>query len=320
MALKEWFKEKDYGVGLALLGEHSKNRILYQNLSRKPNPEKLEYELRKIAEHQGIDLTDKTEDQEPPVVDPPVEDPNATKTTPPAEVEAKNPDAESHSDQVIDQMNAEKLEDLKESADQVVSDKLQDLEFGAEDIVSDSKAEIQDDAEQIIDQTKNELELIADEIISGKLKIVRDGKEIDFNSLSPEMKARWDQNRDAYKEQRVLHEKLKLMANATPEDRQPLTERMCELDDQIRENWAEIDAFVPGANNNDPAAGIDYKRIQANRKYISTNLKKLPEQTDPVKKAQVVAELQKRFDEIKASGEAVSAETIDELTKAGVTC
>ena len=324
MTLKEWFEEKDYGIGLALFGQLSRNRILFQNLSRKKNPAKLEYELRKIAEHQGIDLTQKPEDQEnetgktiqlnPDATQTPGQDPPA-----PTEGETQKSDGESHSDQVIDQMNAEKIEDLKENADQVVSEKLQDLESEAEDIVSDSRSEIQADAEQIINETKDELEVIANEIISGKLKIIRDGKEIDFNSLSPEMKARWDQNRDAYKEQRVLHEKLKLMANATPEDRQSLTQRMCDLDDQIRENWAEIDAFVPGANNND-ATGVDHKRIQANRKYISTNLKKLPEQTDPVKAAQVVTELQKRYDEIKASGEAVSPETIEELTKAGVKC
>lgn len=336
MSLKEWFEEKDYGIGLALFGQLSKNRILFQNLSRKKNPEKLEYELRKIAEHQGIDLTEEVEDPEENTGKVIQLNPDAEGTQTPGPGadgdETKNPgqdpamdetqknDGESHSDQVVDQMNAEKIEELKENADQVVSDKLQDLESEAEDIVSVSKAEIQDDAEQIIDQTKNELEVIANEIISGKLKIIRDGKEIDFNTLSPEMKARWDQNRDSYKEQRVLHEKLKLMANATPEDRQPLTQRMCDLDDQIRDNWAEIDAFVPGANNNEPASTIDYKRIQANRKYISTNLKKLPEQTDPVKTAQVVTELQKRYDEIKASGEAVSTETIEELTKAGVKC
>lgn len=301
MKLQEWFEEKDYGIGLALFGQLSKNRILFQNLSRKKNPEKLEYELRKIAEHQGINLSGKTQDQEPPVSDLPFEDPNL---------------ALSQDEQDEDKT----IENIAETADQIVSNKLQDLESEAEEIVSSSRAEIEEDAEQIVSETKSELEVIANEILSGKLKIIRDGKEIDFNSLSPEMKARWEQNRDAYKEQRVLHEKLKLMANATPEDRQPLTQRMCDLDDQIRDNWAEIDAYVPGANNNDPAAAIDYKRIQANRKYISTNLKKLDEQKDPVKRVKIIDELQKRYDEIKASGESVSAETIEELTKAGVTC
>lgn len=280
MTLQEWFDEKDYGIGLALFGQHSKNRILYQNLSRKQNPEKLEYELRKIAEHQGVDFTGNEEG---------------------AKVIQLVPEATAPT------------EDDKQK-------KLDEFELEADDIVSDKLNQLEDNAEQVVVDTTIELERISNEIISGKLKIIRDGKEIDFDTLSPEMKARWEQNRDNYKEQRVLHEKLKLMANATPEDRQPLTQRMCDLDNQIRVNWEEIDAYVPGANNGEPPTAIDHKRLQANRKYISTNLKKLPEQTNPVKAAQVVAELQKRFDEIKTSGEAVAPETIEELTKAGVTC
>lgn len=47
--IKEWLEgEKDYSIGLILLMEHSKNRILLQNLSRKSLPDKLEYELRKF--------------------------------------------------------------------------------------------------------------------------------------------------------------------------------------------------------------------------------------------------------------------------------
>lgn len=288
MTLQEWFEEKDYGIGIALFGQLSKNRILYQNLSRKVNPEKLEYELRKIAEYQGIDLAVKVADLNPNEVDP-----NAEKEK-----------AESHSDQVIEQMNADKLHELEEGAEEIVSDKLNELESGAEDVVSDKLAEFESQVQ---------------EIMSGKLEVIRDGRKVKYEDLSPEMQARWNQNRDGYKEIRALHEKLKLMENATPEDRQPLTQRMCDLDDTIRDNWIEIDAYVPSSVPN-RVESIDHKRIQANRKYISTNLKKLPEQTNPVKTAQVVAELQKRYDEIKASGEAVAAETIEELTKAGVTC
>lgn len=49
--VKDWLEseERDYSVGLILLGNHSKNRILLQNLSRKPRPSKLVYELEKIC-------------------------------------------------------------------------------------------------------------------------------------------------------------------------------------------------------------------------------------------------------------------------------
>ena len=58
--INEWLSgNRDYASGLALLAKYSKNRILLQNLSRKPLPAKLEYELRKLSKI-----------SEPPVVPP----------------------------------------------------------------------------------------------------------------------------------------------------------------------------------------------------------------------------------------------------------
>lgn len=291
MELKEWFIEKDYGIGLVLFGQLSKNRVLLQNLIRKQNPAKLEYELKKIAAQKGIDLSFE----------------EATSTNP--NEDPVNP--QSHSDQVIDQMNADiltkqKLEELKEGAVEVIDDMLGDMETDAENIVTDKL---------------KEFEAAADAILSGKLKIIRDGKEVNYEQLTPVLRARWDQNRDGYKEIRSLHEKLKLMVNATDADRQPLTRRIADLDDIIRDNWVIIDSWIPEAVE---AAGgieaIDHKRIQSNRKYISTNLKKIAEISDPVKLAKVVTELQLRFDELKAAGESVTQETMNELAKVGVTC
>lgn len=50
MNLKEWLADdnRDYDVGLVLFRKYSKNRILFQRLSRKPFPEKLFYELKKV--------------------------------------------------------------------------------------------------------------------------------------------------------------------------------------------------------------------------------------------------------------------------------
>ncbi len=302
MKLQEWIEseERDYGIGLAILGNHSKNRVLLQNLGRKKNPAKLEYELGKVAKLQGIDWKYLGKVEETAV------DEQAEPLPPVEESEGKEQvSTESHSDQVIDQMNAEKTEQLETDAEGIVDEKLSDLEAGADNVVQEKLSE---------------LELMAEQVISGKLKIARDGKEISFNELSGEMKARWEQNRDSYKEIRVLHEKLKLMENATPEDRQPLTERIAKLDDLIRDNWKEIDAFVPPVPSAETAPAIDHKRMQANRKYISTNLKKLAEITDTVKKAKIVSELQLRFNEIKTAGETFAQDTLDELAKVGVEC
>jgi hypothetical protein len=199
-------------------------------------------------------------------------------------------------------------------------EKLEELETEAEAIVADKLSDMEDEADEVVKEKLGDLDLMAEQVITGKLKIVRDGKEISFNDLSTEMKARWEQNRDSYKEIRVLHEKLKLMENATPEDRQPLTLRISNLDDLIRNNWKEIDAYVPVVPSSEPAVAIDHKRMQSNRKYISTNLKKLQEITDPVKKAMIVAELQKRYNEIKAASETFAPETLEELAKVGVKC
>ena len=48
--INEWLAgSRDYASGLALLAQYSKNRTLLQNLSRKPLPAKLEYELCKLS-------------------------------------------------------------------------------------------------------------------------------------------------------------------------------------------------------------------------------------------------------------------------------
>ncbi len=58
--INEWLAgNRDYASGLVLLAKYSKNRILLQNLSRKPMPAKLEYELHKLSKA-----------SEPPVVSP----------------------------------------------------------------------------------------------------------------------------------------------------------------------------------------------------------------------------------------------------------
>ena len=316
MKLQDWFIEKDYGIGVALLGTLSKNRILIQNLSRKQNPAKLEYELRKIAKEKGIDLTVKVEDLTPGDVDP-----NEQGKIIDLNSQAAELNVDQETDQKPEDLVKEKLDELQSGAEEIVSDKLGELESEAEDIVLDNVNDLKTTAQDIVTDKISEFESQVDEIMAGKLEVIRNGRKVKFEDLSPEMQARWKQNRDGYKEIRALHEKLKLMEKATPEERQPFTRCISDIDDKIRDNWAEIDAYVPApAGTATEAPVIDHKRIGANRKFISTNLKKLPEQQDPVKAAIVVAELQKRYNELKAAGETVAPETIEELTKAGIQC
>ena len=282
LSIKDWLNAdvKDYGIGLAILGTNSKNRMLLQNLSRKQNPAKLEYELRKIAVQKGIDLN--------------AEDPGDTKD----------------------------LENLDDSGGNQQESGQKDL--GANPEVGENAATSDNNPPQVdqaTDQDNAELDKTAESVVSGKLTIVRGEREVKFEDLPEEMQARWNQNRDASKEIRATHEKLKLMENASDEDRQPLTARIAELDDLIRANWEAIDAWKPvPAKTKEDETGIDHKRINANRKYISTNLKKLAEDMDEVKAAKIRDQIKLRLKELKNAGESVSDATIEELKKQGFEC
>ncbi|WP_299576664.1 hypothetical protein [uncultured Sunxiuqinia sp.] len=279
LSIKDWLnaETKDYGIGLAILGMHSKNRILLQNLGRKKNPGKLEYEIRKIAKHQGIDLDAKDPDREKDLgLDQGQDEAGADQGQKENNADGEKEKNESHNDQVVEQTNATE---------------------GAE-----SESDNND-------------------VISGKLKVVRGNKEVNFEDLPEELQARWNQNRDAYKEIRATHEKLKLMEQAAPEDRAPLTGRIAELDKQIRLNWEAIDAWQPEqkAEMESDAQAIDHKRINANRKYISTNIKKLQaEGLDEVKAAKIRDGIRERYAELKAAGESISQQKEEELARLGL--
>lgn len=233
--------KKDYEEGLLLLAKISKNRMLVQNLTKKRNPAKLEYELKKIAAHLKIG----------------VKKPKA------APAPQKN----------------------KPASKSIVT----------------KEVTLSSDDEPV-------------------LKIMHGKKQINPDDLPADIKKRWEFCRDSYKEIRALSEKLKLMEKASPEDRQPLTERMTSLDDQIRANWEVIDAWQPGqkSENKNDGEKIDHKRINANRKYISTNLQKLKAGMDAAKAEILKDNLKIRLQELLDAGEKLNQETLDELTKAGV--
>ena len=237
MELKDWFIEKDYGIGLAILSDNCKNRSLLTNLGRKPNPDKLQYELRKLVILKGLDIEEK-------VLVIPVQNLADNSTS-------------SHSDQVIGQMNAE-VETSPGAMNESWPQALKDL---------------------------------------------------------------WNENRDNYKLIRSLHEKLKLMENASDEDRAPLVKDISDMADKIRTNWDIIDAWIPGQEeDNKTDASIDHKRINANRKFISTNLKALLELTDPQKRVEIKAKIQQRYSELKTAGEVLDPDTIDKLGLQGIQC
>lgn len=236
-SIKEWFETKDYDQGLGLLARHSRKRALIQNLTRKKNPKKLEYELRKIEKSGAKPVNDK-----------------------------KN---------------------------QVKMASSQPQKTGS---VPDPDP--------------------------GRLKIVRENKELSVDDLPRDLKALWEANRDAYKEIRSLHEKLKLLEKAQPQDRKPIVDRIVNLDNMIRENWAVIDNWNPNENQNpekDTGKSIDHRRINANRKYISTGLRKIQGgKLDQKKMDSIRGQIKSRYIELKSAGVEMSEDTIEEMKTAGI--
>jgi hypothetical protein len=145
-----------------------------------------------------------------------------------------------------------------------------------------------------------------------KLKVIRNFREVYYDDLPKKLQVLWDRNRDEYKEIRALHEKLKLMENGTPKDREPLTMRITMLDLQIHERWKEIDAWSPVPDE----LKIDHKRISSNRKYISTWLDRLDKGCEDRELA--VANLQDRYNEMWLNHIDISEKTLQELHKYGV--
>lgn len=243
--LKEWFETKDYESGLIFLGRCSKNRSIIQNLTKRKNPAKLEYELMKIARDQDVKHLSALEIGIKPL---------------------------SHSDQMIDQINKEREKRIQESQ---------------------------------------------------QFKVIRASHEVNYEDLPMDMQKLWDNNRDNAKEIRALHEKLKLMEKASPEDREPLTMRISELDESIHSNWDIINKWQPGNQSvKEPVipvkTEIDHKRINANRKYISVGIKMLKSELTEEKSGKIKDEILIRYKELISSNEEVSIDTVEQLKKAGI--
>lgn len=140
-----------------------------------------------------------------------------------------------------------------------------------------------------------------------KTKVVRTDHEVRYDDLPKHLQICWDQNRDDYKTMRSYHEKLKLMEKASDHDRKVLVSQIISMEESIRERWKKIDGYDPSK-----AGKIDYKRIQANRKYISKALSEIREGKSPEK---ILITLQERVDELITANVPLADKTIAELKK-----
>lgn len=253
-------KNKDFEAGFELYTRFGHNRALALQMNRKKLLSKLVYELQKISDQPVI-----RESRVWPI--------GAIQKAVQKTVAARELKQAKKDRKTVVQVK---------DADKIVSDKLNELESDAGDIVSDKLSELENDSEQVIENAKIEIE----EIIQGKLKIISNGKEINFNELPPSLQTKWEENRDSYKLMRAVHEKMKLAQ--TDEERAKHRAELVELDDKIAANWKDIDNFatnITGIETGDsetaetrdiiPTPAELAKDLNACRSFISRNIQKV---------------------------------------------
>ena len=154
------------------------------------------------------------------------------------------------------------------------------------------------------------------------------GKRADHDELPDEIKAVWDQSSELWFKIKETYETLKTMEKSQPCDRYEYLKILDEADKQYRKNMALYDGYVLGSevpeakeSELDPADMA--KKIQAARKYISDNKKKLIELRESgewpnAKYDELLAKVQERFNFLIESGNSVSEGQVTELKELGI--
>lgn len=143
-------------------------------------------------------------------------------------------------------------------------------------------------------------------------------KSINYEKLPAELQKVYNQIKLLYKERADYHSKAKLLTlhGADEETIGNLVVKIKETDAQIRSSWDKIDNYNPEdykKEKSKPKEPITNKRISANRKYISSNKKKLKD--DPEK---WIPKIQERVDELIQAGENFKPLIVEELKGYGI--
>lgn len=148
------------------------------------------------------------------------------------------------------------------------------------------------------------------------------GKRADHDTLPEEIKALWEKNGEIYFRIKEVFETLKQMHNAQPCDRYTYLKVLADLDSAYRSNLDRYDHYTgdaePQSTNEEPADIA--KKVNAARKYISDNKKKLTalKNSDPEKFNELLAKIQERVDVLKQAGSALADDTMAELEFLGI--
>lgn len=153
------------------------------------------------------------------------------------------------------------------------------------------------------------------------------GKRADHNALPDEIKVLWDENAQLWFKIKETFEQLKGMEDAPACDRFEYLKLLEESDRKYRDNMNRYDSYVIGApivddkKNTEPVTPADVsKQVNADRKYLSDNKKKLAElkESDPDKYNKLLVKVQERFDRLVTTGNHIDAAQMAELAALGL--
>lgn len=163
------------------------------------------------------------------------------------------------------------------------------------------------------------------------------GKREDHEQLPDEIKALWDESKSLWYNIKSLYNQLQQLEKALPCDRYEYLKQLDEADEKYRKNMALYDTYVISdeqetapenevteeqtkENESDDDAAAITKKVNAARKYLSDNKKKLAElkDTDEAKYQTLLAKIQERYDFLVSTGNNVNEEQTAELEALGV--
>lgn len=145
-------------------------------------------------------------------------------------------------------------------------------------------------------------------------------ERINRNELPPDHQAVYDGIAEAYKVQRVYHEKMKLAT--TDEERGEFRLEVIQADELIAAGWNGLDAFVRSGEKVPAAAKVDTvlglsKDINASRSYVSRGINDLAK-LEGEKHTARIAEIKKRIARLIELKAPVKSKTRKSLVELGI--
>ena len=141
------------------------------------------------------------------------------------------------------------------------------------------------------------------------------GKRPDHDTLPQNLQDLYERNGEIYFKIKQLFETLQQMENDTPCDRHEYLKQLDELDKAYRENWETYDTW--SAVTSGPVLPVTdaptAQQLQAARKYVSTNKKKLAETEDEALREKI----QQRIDLLLSADQGFDEDYQKELEELG---